>query len=280
MTCGITVAPMIPVASRMLSVPAKPGTKRCLATSPPSGLASKSSKTKEATTTPTSAVIPASSRRKPICCRARMREGAGAGDEPGGEERDAEEEVEAERGADHLGDVGSHRDDLGLQPEPDRGAAREALAAELGEVLAGRDAELGRLGLDHHRDQVGREDDPEQQVAELGAAGDVGGEVAGVDVGDGGDEGRAEEGPDPGEAARLAVERAPRRAGDGGLAGKDRLDRRRMLVGRRRVGGRRLHRPGSSGGRVRSGPGIGVPCGSWLGSPSLAAISCSSSSEM
>ena len=26
MTCGITVAPRIPVASRMLSVPAKPGT--------------------------------------------------------------------------------------------------------------------------------------------------------------------------------------------------------------------------------------------------------------
>ena len=72
MTCGITVAPMIPVASRMLSVPEKPGTKRCLATSPAAGLAWKSSITKEATTTPTSAVIPASSRRKPICCRARI----------------------------------------------------------------------------------------------------------------------------------------------------------------------------------------------------------------
>ena len=68
----MTVAPMIPVASRMLSVPAKPGTKRCLAISPPAGLAWKSSITKEATTTPTSAVIPASSRRKPICCRARI----------------------------------------------------------------------------------------------------------------------------------------------------------------------------------------------------------------
>ena len=33
------------------------------------------------------------------------REGAGAGDQPGREERDAEEQVEAERGADHLGDV-------------------------------------------------------------------------------------------------------------------------------------------------------------------------------
>ncbi len=150
-----------------------------------------------------------------------MREGAGAGDQPGREERDAEEQVEAERGADHLGDVAGHRDQLGLQPEADRGAAREPLAAELGEVLAGRDPQLRRLGLHDHRDQVRAEHHPEQQVAELGAAGDVGGEVAGVDVGDGGDEGRAEEGPDaaasrgsarPASAARRRRPR-PRREG-------------------------------------------------------------------
>ncbi len=46
-------------------------------------------------------------------------EGAGAGDQPGRKERDAEEQVEAERGAHHLGDVAGHRNQLGLQPEPD-----------------------------------------------------------------------------------------------------------------------------------------------------------------
>ncbi len=53
--------------------------------------------------------------------------------------------------------------------------------------------ELRRQALHQHRHEVGRDDHPEQQVAELGAGGDVGREVAGVDVGDGGDEGRAEE---------------------------------------------------------------------------------------
>ena len=222
------------------------------------------------------------------------REGAGAGDDPGGEERDPEQQVEAEGGADDLGDVAGHRDDLRLQPEADRGAGAEALAAELGEVAAGGDAELGRLRLDQHRDEVGGQDDPEQQVAELGAAGDVGGEVAGVDVGDRGDEGRPEERPEPTEATRVAVERGPRGDRDGGLAGQGAgggmtlvgrlerlLHRAQPLVGR-------VHNadpPGSvmmgdGAGGTRSGPGIGLPWGSWLGSPSLAAISASSSSEM
>ena len=155
-----------------------------------------------------------------------MREGAGAGEHPGREERDPEEQVEPQRGADHLGDVGRHRDHLGLEPEADRDPAREVLAAELGEVAAGRDAEFRRQGLDHHRDQVGDQDHPEQQVAEPGAGGDVGGEVTGVDVGDGGDEGGAEEGPEPAHPARITIEGAPRRGGDGGLAGEDVLDRR------------------------------------------------------
>jgi hypothetical protein len=206
--------------------------------------------------------------------QAEDREGAGAGDQPGREQGDAEQQVKPEGGTDHLGDVGRHRHQLGLQPEADRGAAREALAAELGQVPAGGDAELGRLRLHQHRDQVGGEHDPEQQVAELGAAGDVGGEVAGVDVGDGGDEGRAEERPEPADAVVVAVERAARRLGDPGLTRKDALD-----VGLAAAGQLHPRLPSPPGGS-RSGPGIGVPCGSWLGSPSLAAISSSRSSEM
>ena len=63
---------MIPVASRMLSVPLKPGTNRCEATSPPSGFAQKISNPKQSRTTPTSAAIAASRRRKPRCCSARI----------------------------------------------------------------------------------------------------------------------------------------------------------------------------------------------------------------
>jgi hypothetical protein len=41
--------------------------------------------------------------------------------------------------------------------------AREALAAQLGQVLARRDSELGRQALDQH----GHQHHPQQQVAEL-----------------------------------------------------------------------------------------------------------------
>ena len=51
MTCGITVAPRIPTASRTLSVPSKPGTKPC-ATSAGSGSARKTWKAKATTITP------------------------------------------------------------------------------------------------------------------------------------------------------------------------------------------------------------------------------------
>jgi hypothetical protein len=145
-------------------------------------------------------------------------------DQRGGEERDPEEEVETEGGTHDLGEVGGHRDRLGLKPEPDRGPAVEALPAEFRQILAGRDPELCGLGLDQHRDQVRREHDPEQQISELRAAGDVRGEVAGIDVCDRRDEGRAEERPNPRDPPRLASKRALRGVGDGRFAGKHVLD--------------------------------------------------------
>ena len=159
-------------------------------------------------------------------------EGRDAGDQAGGEERDAEEQVEADRGADELGDVGRHRDRLGLQPEQARRAPAEALAAQLGQVPAGRDAELGAHRLDQHRHQVRGEDDPQQQVAVLRAAGDVGREVAGIDVGDRRDEGRAEERQQPADALALAAQRALGRLQHTRLARKRPLRRRCALVGR------------------------------------------------
>ena len=278
MTCGITVAPMIPVASRMLSVPAKPGTKRCLrdfARRP--GWRRRARRRRRRRRRRPATVIPASSRRKPICCRARIAKAPAPAISPAGKSGMPKSRLRPSAAPTTSAMSQRHRDHLGLQPEADRGAAREALAAELGEVLAGRDPELRRLGLDQHRDQVGREHDPEQQVAELGAAGDVGGEVAGVDVGDGGDEGRAEEGPDAADAACCGRRASGGRAA-ATAASPGRTSSTVASAARRR---RRLHRrPLSPAGGSRSGPGIGVPCGSWLGSPSFAAISGSRSSEM
>ena len=45
-----------------------------------------------------------------------------AGDHGGGEERDAEQQLDADCCAEELREVGGHRDQLGLDPEADRGA--------------------------------------------------------------------------------------------------------------------------------------------------------------
>ena len=124
-----------------------------------------------------------------------------------GKERDVEEELETDRGADELGDVRRHRDALRLDPEQDVRAAREPVAADLWEVLAGRDAELRAHRLDEHRHEVRGEDDPEQEVAELRPGSHVRREVPRVDVGDGCDEGGAEEGPEAAHPAAPARER-------------------------------------------------------------------------
>ena len=130
-------------------------------------------------------------------------EGRDRGEDRGREEVDAEEEVEPERGAEELGEVGRHRDHLGLDPEKHRCAPREALAADLRQVHAGGDAELRRERLDEHRHEVGGDDHPDERVAELRPSGDVRREVARVDVGDGGNEGRPEKRQEPELAAAL-----------------------------------------------------------------------------
>ena len=85
----------------------------------------------------------------------------------------------------------------------DRQPPREPVAADLGEVPAGRDPELRGERLDEHRHQVRGDDHPDERVAVPRAARDVRREVARVDVGDGRDERRAEEGQEP-EARRAA----------------------------------------------------------------------------
>ena len=137
-----------------------------------------------------------------------------------GEERDAEDQVQAQRRADELGEVGGHRDQLRLDPEEEDDGARKAVPADLGQVAPGRDAELGAHGLDEHRHEVRGEDDPQEHVAELGAACHVGGEVAGVDVGDRGDECGAKERQHGAEAAALPVQRPLGGAKDSQLARK------------------------------------------------------------
>ena len=95
------------------------------------------------------------------------REGGDACDQRRREEPPAEEEVETDRRAEELGEIGRHRDRLRLEPEQDRDAPWEPLPADLGQVAARGDPELRRERLDQHRHQVRGDDHPDELVAEL-----------------------------------------------------------------------------------------------------------------
>ena len=115
------------------------------------------------------------------------------GDDDAVFEGDAEEEVEADRGADHLGEVGRDDGELGEHPEGEGDRPRIGVAAGLGEVAAGGDGEPRAKRLQDDRHEAGDERGEEQRVAEARAAGERGRPVAGVHVADGDEIARAEE---------------------------------------------------------------------------------------
>ena len=78
------------------------------------------------------------------------------------------------------------------------------VAAQLGQIAAGDDAELGRERLEQHREEIGEQDDPEQIVVIASARLDVRREVARVHIGDRGDDGGASEGQQRPHAAALS----------------------------------------------------------------------------
>jgi len=105
----------------------------------------------------------------------------------------AEEEIEAEGGTEEFGEVGGEGGEFGGNPQADNGGTGEMVATILRECTPGDDAEFGREELHEDGHEVGPEQDPEQVIAEAGASVNIGGEVAGVNIGDAGYEGGAEE---------------------------------------------------------------------------------------
>ena len=133
------------------------------------------------------------------------------GDEDADLERNAEDQVEADRGADHLGEVGGDDRDFGEDQSGQataRGKASRQAWARSRPVATARRA---HSELQHDRHDVGEQRDEEQRVAELGAAGERGRPVAGVHVADGDEIAGAEEGERPSEGRTL------RRHGDGAV---------------------------------------------------------------
>ena len=117
------------------------------------------------------------------------------GDHAADQQRQIEQQVQRDRAADDLGEIGCHGDQFGLQPVGDPGRGAGVVGDGFGQRASGDQAELGRQVLHEAGHGVGHDDDPHQQEAELRAGADVGRDIAGIDVGDGGDERRPEQEP-------------------------------------------------------------------------------------
>jgi hypothetical protein len=185
MTCGITVAPTMPEASRTLPVPSnRAGVGRV---DEDARDEADRDEQQEGHDDALEGALP------PQVTDAQDDERDRDGDELAEHQRDVEENREGDRAADDLGHVRRDRHGLGLQPVGDARAGSHARAEQPGQGHPGDGAELGREVLHQHRREARADDDPDQRVAEGSAGGDVGRDVARVDVGDGSDEGRSDE---------------------------------------------------------------------------------------
>jgi len=90
-------------------------------------------------------------RPEPLAFQREDHQGHDPGEERGRQQRDAEEQVEAQRGAQELGQVRRHGHELADDPHAPDHRPWELVAAQLGQVAAGGDAQLGGERLDQHR---------------------------------------------------------------------------------------------------------------------------------
>ena len=104
-------------------------------------------------------------------------------DAPG--ERQAEQKIERNGGADHFRQIAGRDCNLAQHPQHDRRRPRVAVAAGLRQVASAGDAEPRRQRLQQDRHQIRQHDDAEERVAEASAACEVGRPIARIHVADG-----------------------------------------------------------------------------------------------
>ena len=136
-------------------------------TSPQSGSAMAIWTMKQSAITPSSVMMNASIQRKP-CLQPQDQEHVERGDEDADLERDAEDQIEPDGGADDFGEVGGADGELGQHPERPCQPARESIAAGLRQIPAGADGEARAQRLQDDRHDVAQQRDGQQRVAELG----------------------------------------------------------------------------------------------------------------
>ena len=122
------------------------------------------------------------------------------GDAHAPDQRDAEKQIQRDGRADHFREIARADGEFAEQPEHDRHGLGVMVAAGLGEVASGHDAEFGAERLQENRHEIRDQNDAEQRVAELRATREVRGPVARVHVADGDEIAR------PGEGEHFAPE--------------------------------------------------------------------------
>ena len=122
-------------------------------------------------------------------------------------ERNAEQEIEPDGRADHLGEIGGADGELGKRPQRPSHPTRESVAAGLRQVAPRGDAEPHAQRLQQNGHQVRQERDGKQRVTEFRPAGKRGRPVARVHIADGDEIAGAEKGqqlhPEGAGGARL-----------------------------------------------------------------------------
>ncbi len=108
-------------------------------------------------------------------------------------EWNAEQQIEADGRADHLGEIGGADGYLRHHPQYVADGSRKAVSTCLGKIAARGEAEARAQRLQQDRHEVRHQRDAQQRVAELGATGERRGPVAGVHVADGDEVPRSQE---------------------------------------------------------------------------------------
>ena len=112
-------------------------------------------------------------------------------------EREADQQVQPDRAADHLGDVRGDHDEGGLQPKKPASDRAEAFADELRDGSRRDIAEFRGEKLYDTGGEVDADEHPQQKRAVFGTGREVRSEVARINVGNGGDECGPEDGNEP-----------------------------------------------------------------------------------
>ena len=151
-----------------------------------------------------------------------QQKGIHGGESTSPQQRQAEQQIKADDGAEDLRQIGSRDGELRQQPKEYVERVRIFPSAPLGKIQTGDNAQSGAEVLQNHGHDIGHEQHPDQHIAETGATLDVRGPVARVHVAHTDEVGWPHEGNQAAQAAALFhVNPGTEAVTDGSAGGQD-----------------------------------------------------------